>query len=477
LPKKKTAEKVPEKCPKHPRYQAKRKPTSKCRVCLAIWKDKQGKAVKLPRTAEEKDQTLAKEIRAVIRHHRLACQAKMTIAAQKHGSSPLSESITPVSDTPRVSKEVQDKMTADECCAILRAMAEHDPNQVISRNYFRCHSGIKESTWNGHFGKFEQMKRAAGIILNRGAHRLELAISKHQSADIYRTIAEERRSYGSRYLKEPSSRFTTILAFADVHDVDCDPFALRVLLDVAKRLSHVIDTCVIGGDAFDLPEFGRFTQDPRDWDVSGRIKFVHGNLFSPLRESLPNSQIDFVEGNHEARLLRHLGDATPALKAVLSDLHGFTVAKLLGLDEFEINYVANGDLAARSWSEAEHKREVARNWRVYHDCVLAHHFAEGRQKGYPGFHGHSHKHRVWSADSPMFGAYEWHQLGALHVRQASYTDGERWNNGFTLIHVDRATKAVQFEYITVGPTFSLAAGKFYERRPEEEILTGDVKLS
>jgi len=44
--------------------------------------------------------------------------------------------------------------------------------------------------------------------------------------------------------------------------------------------------------------------------------------------------------------MRHLADQTPALRAVLSDLHGMTVSKLLGLDEFGINYVAKADLGA-----------------------------------------------------------------------------------------------------------------------------------
>jgi hypothetical protein len=425
--------------------------------------------LKIEKSTQETDNTIAQEIRAVIRHHRKGVESRLAVAAAKHGGSPLSETLDMVGDRPVVPLEIQEKMTGEECCAILQAMAHAEPEKVITRNYFRNHSGIKESTWNRFFGTFQEFKRQAGIILSRGAHRLELHLAKHASADTYRTMSEERRKLGDAYLKPTGSRWKTLLAFTDVHDVDCDPFALRVLLDTAERLNEVIDTVCIGGDLFDLPEFSRFSQDPRDWDVCGRIEFVHEKVLGPLREALPDQQIDLIEGNHEARLLRHLGDASPALKAVLSDLHGFTVAKLFGLDDWEINYVANGDLAARSWSEAEHKREFSRNWRVYHDCVLAHHFPEGRQKGYPGFHGHHHKHRVWSSDSPMFGAFEWHQLGAMHVRQASYTDGEKWNNGFALVHVDTKTRAVQFEYITVGETFAISAGKYYERSPEEVV--------
>lgn len=428
-----------------------------------VSKKTQAKPVKIPRSDQEKNRKLPKSVRDVIKAHRKSVEVRLSEA-------PLSETLDMHGDRPTVPTDVQAVMTGEDCCEILRAMAHAEPTKAISRNYFRNNSGIKESTWNRHFGTFEEFKRQAGIILGRGAHRLELHLAKHASADVYRTLSEERRTYKDRYDKPTDGRWKTILAFTDVHDVDCDPFTLRVLLDTAKRLDHVIDTVCIGGDLFDLPEFGRFTQDPRDWDVVGRIKFVHDKVLSPLRAALPNQQIDLIEGNHEARLLRHLGDATPALKAVLSDLHGFTVSRLFGLDEWEINYVANGDLAARSWSETEHKKEYMRNWKIYYDCVIAHHFPQGRQKGFPGFHGHHHKHRVWSEDSPLFGAYEWHQLGALHVPMASYTDGEKWNNGFALIHVDTVSKAVQFEYIPVGNSFAVSAGKFYERTEEETNL-------
>jgi hypothetical protein len=171
-----------------------------------------------------------------------------------------------------------------------------------------------------------------------------------------------------------------------------------------------------------------------------------------------------LEGNHEFRLLRHMADATPALRAVLSDLHGFTVGKLLGLEEFEINYVAGADLAA--YNKRDIGQELANNSRIYWDTLHMNHFPDARNMGMPGSNGHHHKHIVWPMFNPIYGAYEWHQLGSGHKRSASYCNGEKWHNGFAIWHVDTLTRATVCEYVPVTD-FAVVGGKFYQRTPDE----------
>lgn len=380
---------------------------------------------------------------------------------------PLSESLEPVG-TPRLPEEVQNKFTRQDCVDLLVRMCEQDPNRVVSRNYFRCWSGINESTWNRFFGTFEEFKRQSGVKLSRQVHKLERETAKHASVDHYRKLEEQRMEWGNKYTKTRGGRFKTILAASDFHDKDCDPFALRVLLDVAKRAEETIDVVCLAGDVFDLPEFGRWEQDPRDWDVAGRITFTHKKILEPLRKALPNAQIDFLEGNHEARLLRHLADATPAMKAVLSDLHGFDVPTLLGLKDYEVNYIGRGSLAP--WTQRDIEKEIEHNYKTYYNAVLAHHFPKiGMKKGMPGFSGHHHKLQVFPMDSPILGPSGWWQMGAMHVRDASYTDGEPWTNGFLLVHVDTKTRRSTFEYIDIGDT-AWAGGKLYQRSKEERVL-------
>ena len=352
--------------------------------------------------------------------------------------------------------------TAQDCIDDLRHLAEEDTSRVVSRNWYRLNGKYSERAWNVHFGTFHEFKRAAGIILTRPQHRLEKELAKHASVDNYRQMNQTLQGYGENYLKPNGNRFKTILGFCDVHDRDADPFVLRVILDTARRVQP--DVICLNGDIFDLPEFGRFTQDPRDWDVVGRIKFVHEQILAPLRDSCPDSQIDFIAGNHCQRLLRHLADSTPAMRAVLSDLHGMTVKELLGLDRYEVNFISRGDLAA--FNSMDMRKELMRNHKIYYDCFLAHHFPEGRHLGMPGFCGHHHKLISWPMRSAVFGSYNFYQIGAVHRPSATYCDGENWSSGFLLAHIDSQAKRSCLEYVDIKD-FAVVGGKYYMREKIE----------
>lgn len=349
--------------------------------------------------------------------------------------------------------------TAEECIRDLRLLAETNPTLSISRNFYRVHGRYADSVWNEHFGTFEEFKRQAGLQLTRQQHQLEKHIAKHASVDHYRALNIERADYAEKYIRENSHRFKTAIVCSDLHDIEVDPFYMAVLIDTAKRVQP--DVFVFNGDIFDLPEFGKYGVDPREWDVVGRIKYAHEKIFRPLREACPDAQFDFIEGNHEARLLKHMADATPALRAVLADLHGLTVGKLLGLDEFEINYIAKGDLAA--YSKIDMQAELKKNYKIYWDTFLCNHFPDSRAWGLPGVNGHHHKHIVWSMFNQQQGAYEWHQLGGGHVRDASYCMGEKWNLGFAIANIDSVKKAAQIDYVFVGDEFAVSGGKWYYR--------------
>lgn len=354
--------------------------------------------------------------------------------------------------------------TAQDCLAELVRIAKIDESRVVTRNYFRVHSDISESTWNRYFGTFLEFKRQAEIILSRHAHGLERNIAKHASKDKQRSMNEQKRGWEDRYGRPSGKRFQTCLVGSDIHDKLCDPFYRRLFIETARRVQP--EKIVLNGDIFDLTEFGKYTLDPRKYDPIGSIRWVHLFL-GDLREACPGTEIVFVEGNHEFRLMRHLTEATPALMTVLSDLHGFTVPKLLGLEKFEVNYVARMDLAA--FNEADIKKELAKNYVLLWDSVLFHHFPDGRNMGYPGANGHHHKHLVWHSYSPTFGPYEWHQLGSGHIRQASYCAGEKWSQGFLLCHVDTHKKRTAFEYIDVTHDHTFIGGRFYQRAPDEII--------
>jgi hypothetical protein len=380
--------------------------------------------------------------------------SKKPAAKVAEKAAPLSETLARADATPR---------SDEECVKILQSLVKQYPDKVISRNFFRVHSGITESVWNKHFGTFHEFKRQAGVVLTRQQHNLEKQIAKHASVDHYRKISIERADYGDLYRRPNNKRFKTAIFASDLHDKEIDPFYLRVLVDTVKRVKPDVTSLV--GDVFDLPEFGKYGVDPREWDVTGRIRFAHTKIFQALRDAHPDGEIDVIEGNHEARLLRHLADESPALRVVLADLHGMSVRDLLGLDKYEVNYIAGADLSA--YNQKDLQDELKKNYRVYWNCLVAHHYPDARNWGLPGVNGHHHRYIVWAMFNALNGAYNWIQMGSGHKRDASYCMGEKWHTGFAIAHTDIDTRSTVFDYVMVGETFAVSGGKFYTRQPHE----------
>lgn len=353
--------------------------------------------------------------------------------------------------------------TRDECIDELRRIAKLDPEKFISRNFFRANSKLAESAWNRHFGTFDEFKRIAGLTLSRQQQQLEKHIAKHASVDHYRKISLENQEYGELYNKpDNGKRIKTVLIASDLHDEEIDRFALRVFVDTAKRIQP--DVICLAGDTYDLAEFGKYGVDPRDWDVVGKLKFTKENILRPLREAAPNAQFDMIEGNHEARLVKHLADQSPAMRAVLSDFLGLTLADMFALRDLEINYITKTNLAA--WGTKDFKSELANNHKVYWDSLLVHHFPYAKAWGMPGVNGHHHSYKAETIYNLTYGSYQWCQLGSLHKRSASYCDGEKWSCGFMIAHIDTVSKNVNFEYVDIKD-LAIVGGKYYERHPSE----------
>lgn len=355
--------------------------------------------------------------------------------------------------------------TPDECREEVIRVQKMFPNSFMTRQQFRTHSHFADSAWNRHFGTFEEMRSQAGLQLTRHQKGIERAIAKHASVDGYRAMNEEKAQWSGKYQRPSGNRFQSGLIISDVHDLECDPFVRRLFITTAARVQP--EKIVINGDLFDFYEFSMFGQDPRSWDVIGRIRWVH-EFLRDLRNAAPNAEIILIEGNHEYRLLRHFSERNNGgLAIILNELHGLhSFVDLMQIKEFEINYHSNSDLSG--FSKADIMKEVKKNWTVLWDCVVAHHFPEVREMGMPCFWGHHHKHIVYPKYSPIYGSYEMHQLGAGHSRIASYCNGEKWSNGFLMIHCDTHTKKTQFDYVEIRD-FVMIGGTFYQRNADEMV--------
>lgn len=352
-------------------------------------------------------------------------------------------------------------MSNTDIVADFQRVADVAGRKLITRSDYRDHGKFSDHAIVTAFGNFRAARRAAGLEDTVGLRQQHNAVARHTDHDAYRQMNIEKADYGDKYRKPTGKRFATIIAASDLHDEQCDPFWRRVFIDTIRRVQP--DAVALGGDIVDLAEFGRYSVDPREWDVVGKLRWMH-QLLGDIREAAPDAEIVYLEGNHEHRLLRYLTDNAPALKVVLSDLHGWTVPKLLGLDKFEVRYVARADLG--TFNKSNVVQEIAKNYEVFHGAFLVDHFPDGKSRGLPGVNGHHHKHIVWSEYSHVFGSYEWHQLGCGHRRAAEYCSGEKWNMGFVKVDIDTQNKATQMNYTFIGD-FAEVGGKYYVRGEDE----------
>jgi hypothetical protein len=149
---------------------------------------------------------------------------------------------------------------------------------------------------------------------------------------------------------------------------------------------------------------------------------------------------------------------------VLSDLHGFTIPSLLGLDKYEVRYVARADLA--TFNQGDLRRELSKNYEVFHNCFIVDHYPTGAERGVPGVNGHHHRYFSQTLHSLKYGSYRWDQLGSGHSRSATYCDGEKWNNGFMTVHIDTQREIPIMNYHFLED-FCEIGGKFYHREETE----------
>lgn len=349
-------------------------------------------------------------------------------------------------------------MTKQELINVLQEL-ENPTRQNIRR------LGIKDSEWERYFGTWAEFQRAAGIEDNFFSEKIKTLISNvSRPSERLLKVNQDKQSWGAKYDKPSKERFQSILCGADIHDQLCDPFYRRLFVETARRVQP--SKVVLNGDTFEMFEFSRYTKDPRKFDIVGSIKWVH-NFLKDLREASPNSEIIMVEGNHDLRLVKFLTEANPNLLPILAEIHKMEFPELVGIDKFEVKYVGKASIA--KYNESEIKKEIAKNYYLAYDALLFHHFPYAKTWGFPGVNGHHHKHLVSHHFNALRGPYEWHQVGGGHIRQAEYCEGEIWQNGFILCHVDTHKKYTQFEYIDCTGEHCVIGGKWYSREPNEII--------
>lgn len=360
-------------------------------------------------------------------------------------------------------KKFTEEATAEDCIEDLRAIQNEYPEKFISRNFYRAQGSYSEATWNRYFGNFSEFRKQAGLELSRPQQQLEKQIAKHASVDHYRKFyATEVAPWHKKYEKEHiHSRFKRMMIISDVHDIECDEFVIEVFIAECKRKQP--DVIVLNGDIFDLYEFSSYKQDPRHIKIKERFDFIHKRLFAPLRGACPDAQIDFIMGNHEFRLIKHIADVSPNLRILMSDVLGLTFSKIFGLDQYQINWVSKFDLAA--FTKEDIKKMMKQNHKIYWDAyAVSHEPDETLRKSYSGTNGHHHIDALTPGYNMHRGSTTWMQTPAGHVTDAEYLSKvSKWGSGFGEVVINTETKEVIQYPRRFYESWTEIDGIYYER--------------
>lgn len=358
-------------------------------------------------------------------------------------------------------KKYDPNASTDDLISDLRLLQKHNPDTYITRRFYRQHGKYSDSTWDSKFGTFAEFRRQARLELSRGQSQLEKQVAKHASLDARRGFAEiEVLPWNNRYEKDITGRWQTMVVASDFHDQETDPFVLGVFLETCKYLQPSI--ICLAGDLYDHYEFSRFDTDPRRWDAAGRLAWVRDNIFRPLRSICPAAQVDLLAGNHEHHLLRHMAERTPEMRTILSDFMGLSFADLLGLKEFGINLVCKHDLSA--FKSADIRGEIAKNRKTYWGCVTVDHFPDPKFGwGTNWIAGHTHKPNLQTHANEVLGGVWGHTNGCMCRIDNSYTDRNRNQNGFSIVHFDTEARSAQVEPVIFNDSFVVLHGKRYVR--------------
>jgi hypothetical protein len=359
------------------------------------------------------------------------------------------------------------RLSKEECLAALNDLAAKHPNQPISRDFFRQRTfgNISEKDIAFHFGNFASFKQQAGLSPSRDEKKVLSEKIKECSVEKLREFNKTKWNWNDLYVKSKEGRFHSFLVVCDIHDISCDPFYRRMTIEAAKQIQ--VDHVVFNGDIYDHPEISTFRQRAIDYKPIERYKWVN-SYFKDLRDVVPDAEMNFVEGNHEFRLIKHLVDKSSYVMDIL-DLQGYDARKFLGLDEFEINYHSRADFG--TFSENDIQKEVKRNYYKFRDIVLFHHYPnEGSRFCMPGVSGHHHRFQAWPQFNNEFGSYTWYQSGGGSRRHVDYQVmmGEQWNNGFMIVIVDTENKKnTMFNYVDTTSEFCYLNGVLFKRTETE----------
>ncbi|RMH18637.1 MAG: hypothetical protein D6698_06810 [Gammaproteobacteria bacterium] len=174
-----------------------------------------------------------------------------------------------------------------------------------------------------------------------------LGLSQYRVRSIIRSLVidklnlkapKQKRGTKLKLKKVSKKRVTHKVAvvLSDIHIPYHCPSALAIAMDYTESLKP--DRIVLNGDIVDMYSVSRYMKDPLRIDTFQEELDQARDFLRLLRQQNPKAKITFIKGNHEARIEKFLIDRAPEL----SSLRCLSLDSLLGLSEFDIDFIDQG---------------------------------------------------------------------------------------------------------------------------------------
>lgn len=236
-----------------------------------------------------------------------------------------------------------------------------------------------------------------------------------------------------------TAKRTVELLASDIHFPYEDAAAYELFITVAEALQP--DVLVLLGDIMDCYAVSAHDKDANRGTPAAfkdELRYARTKL-KDLRDRLPNTRILYKEGNHETRLSRYITKNA----AVLSNLGCVTLPELLGLAEFNIEWIGNDE-----------RLRIGRLWHIHGNEVGGGGMSPARLKYTRmqcnfifGHHHQRDKYRPRAYDGQQHGAYANPCLCTLKAEYLHHA--HNWSLGFSLIDhdTDRTFQVDEIEVI------------------------------
>ena len=233
------------------------------------------------------------------------------------------------------------------------------------------------------------------------------------------------------------------------------PFVDQPFLDAVMRFSrdwkpHDI---IYAGDILDCYDQSDFDKRPnRMFSLPDEIDQATGIMARMKREAMPDTQLWWIDGNHEARFQRQLWKRSPELAFAVKDL-----PELLGLEQNAAGYVPYGKHVDYLGFTITHGNLVRK-----HSAYTAKaHFDEYKSSG---MNGHTHRAGLFCHTDMHGRSRSWFEIGCVCRRDLEYVRGvANWQHAFLIGVVYRNAlhpQLIQVIETDEGRGF-FAAGHYY----------------